>query len=183
MSYNGKINNLTGNKKSDEWYTPRFLAEKCYNEIRRFYVNPKILCPFDTEQSEFVKVGKEYGYNLEFNIVGNMHYEYDLLLTNPPFSINSFEMCLETRKDFMLVIPETFIFSVGFYNLLEKYNFHYKLYSPKQRVYFIDQEGKQNRPNFHTVIIYVSEKLQENTIEHFYSETKQLTHQHEDKGE
>lgn len=172
MSYNNRVNNLTGTIKSDEWYTPKWLAEKCYREIRKCYVNPKILCPFDTENSEFVKVGKDYGYNLEFNIEGDFGGDYDLILTNPPFSVNSFEMCLETKKDFMLIVPETFVFSVGFYKLLEKYNFHYKLYSPKQRVYFVDEQGKQNRPNFHTVIMYVNKDFRENTIEHFYSETK-----------
>ena len=64
------------------------------------------------------------------------------------------------------------MFSVKFFDLLEKYNFHYKIYSPKQRVYFIDEKGNQNRPNFHTVIIHVSKYFDRNEIEHFYSETK-----------
>ena len=78
----------------------------------------------------------------------------------------------KNKKDFILVLPQTFIFSVGFYDLLEKYKFNYKIYSPKQRVYFIDENGKQNRPNFHTIIIYVSKDFKENKIEHFFSETK-----------
>lgn len=171
MSYNNKKNFLTGNVLSDEWYTPKFLVEKCLSLTN--LQNKTIICPFDTDNSIFVK---QLEGNCIYNITNFLEadYVYDILITNPPFSMKEriFEKCLKNNKDFILVLPETFIFSVGFYDLLEKYNFHYKLYSPKQRVYFIDQNGKQNRPNFHTIIIYVSKKFTENTIEHFYSETK-----------
>ena len=80
-----------------------------------------------------------------------------------------FEKCLQNGKDFILVLPETFVFSVKFFDLLQKYKFNYKIYSPKQRVYFIDENGNQNRPNFHTIIISVSDKYTQNTIEHFYT--------------
>lgn len=171
MGYNNKKNFLTGNILSDEWYTPKFLVDKCL-ELTNLS-NKKIICPFDTDKSIFVK---ELKGNCIYNITDFMgkDYAYDILITNPPFSIKEkvFEKCLQNGKDFILVLPETFIFSVGFYDLLEKYKFHYKLYSPKQRVYFIDENGKQNRPNFHTIIIWVSKTFTENTIEHFYSETK-----------
>ena len=175
MSYNGRTNNLTGNKKSDEWYTPEFVVNKCYEIVEKEYNNPKILCPFDTDKSEFVKVGKKKKYSVQYNIEGDLQGDYDLILTNPPFSLNSFEMFLQTGKDFIIVCPETFIFSVKFFNLYQKYNFHYKLYSPKQRVYFIDENGKQNRPNFHTVIIAVSRKYEKNIIHHFLSGTRSDT--------
>ena len=29
MSYNDRINFLTKNKLSDEWYTPKFIVDKC----------------------------------------------------------------------------------------------------------------------------------------------------------
>lgn len=174
MSYNNKKNFLTGNVLSDEWYTPKFIVEKCLSicDIE----NKRILLPFDTENSLFVKELKQRMGKINYGFRDFMEadYNYDLLITNPPFSIKEqvFEKCLKNGKDFILVLPETFIFSVGFYNLLEKYRFSYKLYSPKQRVYFIDENGNQNRPNFHTIIIYVSKDFTENTIEHFYSETK-----------
>lgn len=174
MSYNNKKNFLTGNILSDEWYTPKFIVDKCLSICD--LNNKKVLLPFDTDKSLFVQelinmwVDIEYG----FRDFLEKEFDYDILITNPPFSIKEqvFEKCLQNGKDFILVLPETFIFSVGFYNLLEKYKFNYKLYSPKQRVYFIDENGNQNRPNFHTIIIYVSKDFTENTIEHFYSKTK-----------
>ena len=176
MSYNNKKNYLTGNILSDEWYTPKFIVDKCIEIAKDKISNKVVLLPFDTEKSLFVQeLDKSdailcYG----FRDFLTAEKEYDILITNPPFSIKEkvFEKCLQNGKDFILVLPETFIFSVGFYDLLEKYKFNYKLYSPKQRVYFIDQDGKQNRPNFHTIIVYVSKNFTENTIEHFYSETK-----------
>ena len=176
MSYNGRKNHLTGNELSDEWYTPKFIVDKCI-DIAKSSLNfgDTILLPFDTEKSLFVQELDNqmsdmvlcYGMT---DFIERETYDCDFIMTNPPFSIKEkvFEKCLQYRKDFILVLPETFVFSVGFYNLLQKYDFHYKIYSPKQRVYFIDQNGNQNRPNFHTVIIYVSKDFEQNAIEHFY---------------
>lgn len=172
MSYNGRKNYLTGNVLSDEWYTPKFIVDKCIDIVKDGITNKVIMCPYDTEKSLFVEALKTIGCEIIYNIrdfIDNDNYDYSLLMTNPPFSIKDqvFETCLKRGKDFILILPETYLFSVGFFNLLIKYNFHYKMYSPKQRVYFIDQNGNQNRPNFHTVIIHVSKDFDENTIEHF----------------
>ena len=172
MSYKGRKNYLTGNILSDEWYTPRFIVDKCLSLTD--LTHKKIILPYDTDNSIFTKelIGHSPIYNITDFLEGN--YDYDILITNPPFSLKHkvFEKCLKDDKEFILVLPETYLFSVGFYNLIDKYKFNYKLFSPKQRVYFIDKEGKQNRPNFHTVIIHVSKEFKENTIEHFYSKTK-----------
>ena len=171
MSYNNRKNYLTGNILSDEWYTPKFIVDKCLSITD--LTNKKIILPFDTEKSVFSQ--ELLQLKPIFNITDFLEkdYDYDLLITNPPFSLKHkvMEKCLQDDKEFILVLPETYIFSVGFYDLLEKYRFNYKLFSPKQRVYFIDQNGNQNRPNFHTIIIYVSKELKENTIEHFYTKT------------
>lgn len=176
MSYNGRTNNLTGNVLSDEWYTPQFIVDKCIEIARRtaMYYEPKILLPYDTENSLFVKSLKDKDIIYGIRDFLESDYDYDILITNPPFSLKEkiFEKCLKNGKEFILVLPETFVFSVKFFDLLEKYNFHYKIYSPKQRVYFIDEKGNQNRPNFHTVIIQVSKYFDRNEIEHFYSKTK-----------
>lgn len=181
MSYNGRKNFLTGNLLSDEWYTPQFLVEKCIDiaKINEFS-NKQVLCPFDTENSLFVNTIKKYNNNhLKYGMRDFLqnNYKFDVLITNPPFSLKEkvFEKCLQeldNTNEFILILPETFIFSVAFYNLLMKYKFNYNLYVPKQRVYYIDQNGNQNRPNFHTIIIQVNKSLKENKIQHFYSETK-----------
>ncbi len=176
MGYDNRKNHLTGNVLSDEWYTPQFIVDKCLEIIKKEYNSPTVLLPFDTEKSLFVKTLMKENYDICFNFNDFLenYYYFDVLVTNPPFSIKQqvFEKCLKYRKDFILVLPETFIFSVGFYDLIEKYGFKYKIYSPKQRVYFIDENGNQNRPNFHSIIVYVSNQFTENKIEHFYSDIK-----------
>ena len=170
MGYNNRTNYLTGNVLSDEWYTPPDIVDKC---ISLCDISDKtIICPYDTDNSNFVKrikkiPHKDIIYGINDFINGN--YEYDICITNPPFSYKReiFEQCLKNKKDFILILPETFIFSVGFYNLYKTYDFRYKLYIPKQRIYFIDENGNQNRPNFHSVIIYVSDTFTENLIYHF----------------
>lgn len=171
MSYNDRRNYLTGNVLSDEWYSPQFLVNKCF-EIAKS--SGLLMLPFDTQESNFTKTAE----NLEIDNINSIqdfldnNYEYDYLITNPPFSIKEkvIEKCLQDGKEFILVLPQTYLFSVGFYDLLQKYDFHYKVYSPKQRVYFIDQNGNQNRPNFHSVILQVHKDFVSNEIIHFYSE-------------
>ena len=87
---NNKINNVTDQFYSDEWYTERYVVEEMYSLL-----NPKegstILCPFDSENSEFVKYAKENNYNVIYGIRDfcddNKIYDCDYIITNPPFSI------------------------------------------------------------------------------------------------
>lgn len=86
---NNKINNITDQFYSDEWYTERYVVEEMYSLL-----NPKegstILCPFDSENSEFVKYAKENNYNVIYDIrdfCSDNKYKCDYIITNPPFSI------------------------------------------------------------------------------------------------
>ena len=83
MSYNGRKNYLTGNELSDEWFTPKFIVDKCI-EIAKDKINNKVvLLPFDTEKSLFVQeLGRTnailcYG----FRDFLTADYEYDILIT------------------------------------------------------------------------------------------------------
>ena len=65
------INYLTGNIKSDEWYTPIEVVQFIKNNIE--LGNKKIICPFDSDKSNFVKVFS----NSIHNIRNFMEKEYD----------------------------------------------------------------------------------------------------------
>lgn len=163
VGYNGKKNYLTGNILSDEWYTPMNVVTFIKD------IAPKdktIICPFDTDASNFVHVFPNSIHNIRDFM--ETEYDYDICITNPPFS-NKFdilERIVSHKKDAILVFPETAIFSVSFFKLIQKYKFCYKIYVPKTRIYFINQNGDQNRPNFHSIILYISSRFTENTIEH-----------------
>ena len=77
--------------EKDEYYTPRILVEPIIK-----YLKPcsTVWCPFDTENSEFVKVLKEKGFKVIYSHIWNgqdfFEYEpnesYDYIISNPPFS-------------------------------------------------------------------------------------------------
>lgn len=101
-------NNITNNDYSDEWYTPKSVVEKAFS-IFPCKASDRILMPFDSEKSEFVKVAKERGYNIVYNIKDFLtrDYEFDYLITNPPFSIKDkvIERCVELKRPATLILP------------------------------------------------------------------------------
>ncbi len=161
-------NFFTGNIMSDEWYTPLNVVKfiECLSNIIDFK-KQKIICPYDTNKSNFVKIFPNSIYNITDFL--EKDYDYDICITNPPFSIKYqvLEKILKDNKNAILIFPETAIFSVTFYNLIKKYNFYYRIYSPKQRIYFYDEKGNQNRPNFHSVILQIDKYFNYNSIIHF----------------
>ena len=102
---------------NDEFYTPRYAIEPILKYIDKDSV---VWCPFDTEQSNFVKMLKDKGIK-----VINSHLEMGTdffncaipdcthIVSNPPYSLNSevFE------RLFMLKIP--FAMLVGVVGLFE----------------------------------------------------------------
>lgn len=60
-------NNITKSVYSDEWYTSRATVESM---LDIFPCNPQdvVLCPFDSEKSQFVKVLQERGHKVIYGI-------------------------------------------------------------------------------------------------------------------
>ena len=175
MAYKNEKNYLTKNLKSDEWYTPIEVVNYIKTIVDR---NKKIICPYDTEKSEFVKAFPNSIHNIRDFL--EKDYEYDICITNPPFSLGEqvTRKILNQGKECIRIIPATAIFSVTFYKMIEEYKFNYKIYSPDKRIYFIDENGNQNRPNFHSVILHISKDFTKNEIIHFklkdYEEVKDV---------
>lgn len=154
--YSERKNYLTGNLLSDEWYTPENVVKYIYDNFDA--KNKKVICPYDTDRSNFVKYYKNSIYNIKDFLESS--YEYDICITNPPFSQKDkiLEKILKDGKEAILILPQTFLYSVTFYELLQKYRFFYEVIIPKKRIYFYDEYGNQNRPNFHSVIFHLKEK-------------------------
>ncbi|MGN1210358.1 MAG: tRNA (adenine-N(6)-)-methyltransferase [Candidatus Cryptobacteroides sp.] len=100
---------------NDECYTPAYVVK----EIMAFLPKDKIIwCPFDDDQSEFVKVLKQNGY-----FVINTHIDYgqdffdfepehwDIMVSNPPFTNKRkiFERALSFNKPFALLMSNTWL--------------------------------------------------------------------------
>ena len=101
--------------KNDECYTPRYAVLP----ILEFLSKDKIIwCPFDKEDSEFVKVLKENGFNVIYSHIDNgenfYNYEpekWDIIVSNPPFTNKRkiFERALSFNKPFALIMSNTWL--------------------------------------------------------------------------
>ena len=102
---------------NDECYTPKYAVVPIIKYLEKF--KDKIIwCPFDKEDSEFVKTLKEEGFK-----VVNSHIEYgqdfytyepdewDVIVSNPPFTNKRkiFERCLNFGKPFALIMTNTWL--------------------------------------------------------------------------
>lgn len=89
MGYAQKIQTMNA---SDEWYTPPRIVKLIMPYIPK---GTTIWCPFDTEESYFVRIFKRGGYNVIYSHIWQgknfFTYEpqepYDYIISNPPYSI------------------------------------------------------------------------------------------------
>ena len=98
-------------KASDEVYTPVYAVKPILKYLKP---NQIIWCPFDEEDSEYVKVFKENGYKVIathiFNGQNFFDYEpekYDVIISNPPFSIKDsiLKRLDELNKPYAVLFP------------------------------------------------------------------------------
>lgn len=106
---------LYSSGKNDECFTPRYAVEPIIKYIPRDKI---IWCPFDTADSEFVKMLTEKGYNVTYSHIsqGQDFYTYepdkwDIIISNPPFTNKRkiFERVLSFNKPFALLMTNTWL--------------------------------------------------------------------------
>ena len=100
------------NKESDEVYTPSYAIKPLLKYISKDKI---IWCPFDTEDSEYVKILNNNGNKVIFSHIDNgqnfFEYEpeenYDLIISNPPFSIKDMiiQRLDELKKPYAILLP------------------------------------------------------------------------------
>jgi len=102
----------TCNKESDECYTPYYAVEPILK-----YINSdlKVWCPFDKEESEYVKTLKVNGNKVIFSHIDDgkdfFNYmpdeDFDVIISNPPFSLadDILERLYKIGKPFILLLP------------------------------------------------------------------------------
>ena len=104
-------------KASDEVYTPAYAVKPLLKYLNGFAnkSNYTIWCPFDTEDSEYVKIFRQEGYNVIATHIDNnqnfFYYEpeeqYDFIISNPPFSIKDdiIKRLYELNKPYAILLP------------------------------------------------------------------------------
>lgn len=159
---NQKIrNNITSNTYSDEWYTDQPTVDKCL-ELLNPTNGSTVICPFDSSDSLFVKTLLNNNYKVIYNITDYLtgNYEYDYLVTNPPFSIKDtvIEKVYESGKRSVLILPLDSLGGVKRHSLYQHYEYPH-IYIPTRRVNYYDQTWKKREgSNFHSIIMTFNHK-------------------------
>lgn len=103
--------------QNDECYTPAYGVEPLL-EFLEPYKGKIIWCPFDKENSEFVRVLRSAGHTVVFSHIddGQDFYTYepeqwDIMVSNPPFTNKRkiFERALSFGKPFALLMSLTWL--------------------------------------------------------------------------
>lgn len=147
------LSNLYKNKH-DEYYTPNYAIIPLLKYIPN---DATIWCPFDTIDSNFVKIFTKHG-----NKVINTHlltghdfftYEpeehYDYIISNPPYSMKSeiFHRLFSLKKKFAMLVGIVGVFeSEERFNLFKTNDFEI-MYFNKRISYFTDYQNQKTNIN------------------------------------
>lgn len=158
--------------KGDEYYTQAYGVDIIvpYLKAKKF---KNIWCPFDKEESEFVKVLTNNGFKVSYSHIetGQDFFETkpqegtDCIVSNPPFSKRNslFVRLFELGIPFAMIFNFNGLFdSKQRHELFSKNNF--ELLIPKGRMQFLNPNSTSvNNPNFQSV--YVCSGVLDNQIE------------------
>ena len=99
-------------KASDEVYTPAYAVKPILKYIKP---NNVIWCPFDKEDSEYVKLIQASGHNVIATHIDNGENffdftptnHYDVIISNPPFSLKDdiIKRLYELNKPYAILLP------------------------------------------------------------------------------
>jgi hypothetical protein len=161
------ISGITGEVMTDEWYTKQDTVELMYKLLEPVS-GSTVMCPFDTDKSQFVQVGEKLGFEVFRNIRNwlESEYEYDYLITNPPFSIKDkvIEKVLQSGKPSALVLPLDALGGKRRHELYKEYGYP-TVYVPTRRINYISEDGQDTKSNhFHSVILIFNDPLNRGLI-------------------
>ena len=148
-----RLNNITNNDYSDEWFTDQATVDLVVSLLNPIGL---ICCPFDSSKSLFVKKANSIGkaiYGMTDWL--EAHYDYDYLMTNPPFSIKDLviEKVIRFGKPSALVLPLDSVGGVRRHQMYAEGQYP-AVYIPTRRIQYYDVNGLQRKgANFHSVIL------------------------------
>ena len=133
--------------KNDECYTPGYGV----TPILEYIPNGSIVwCPFDTEESEFVKqISKTNKVVYSHIDAGRDFFSYepdhwDIIVSNPPFKNKKkyFERALSFNKPFALIMTNTWLNDSAPMKLFREKDLQLLMFS--KRMTFISPDGRDN---------------------------------------
>ena len=140
---------------SDEWYTPKEAVEVLLPYLKN---NSKILCPFDKETSEYVRVLKEEGHTVVYSHIhdGQDFFnlekpDVDYVISNPPYTMRTAVL----KKLYEWDIPFALLLNgVGLFDAYERFELARKgveVMYIYPRVKYIDHKGQRASALFQSV--------------------------------
>ena len=156
-----KMDKVAGSR-NDEFYTPIYAI----TPIMKYLPPPPVViwCPFDTEDSLFVKLFREAGYTvIATHIINGQDFfemdipECDYIISNPPYSVKGkvIERLFNIGKPFAMLVGVVGLFESQHRFDLFKHNNFEIMYMNKRISYFKDYaEPKPSlNPPFSSVYI------------------------------
>lgn len=150
-------------QKQDENYTPRYAVEPIIKYLDKTKIQT-VWCPFDNEQSWFVKLLKENGFNVIFTHLesGDDFFNMpvppcDAIISNPPYSLKTevLERLFKLRIPFAVLVGVVGLFeSQRRFNLFKSNQFEI-MYFNKRVAFFknFDEQTPSLHPPFSSVFI------------------------------
>jgi len=138
---------LYSNGKNDECYTPDYGVEPILEFIPKDSI---VWCPFDTEESEFVKQISKQNKVVHSHIEEGKDFftyepsKWDLIVSNPPFTNKRkyFERALSFHKPFALIMSNTWLNDAAPKQLFKDRDLELLMFD--KRMKFISPDGRDN---------------------------------------
>lgn len=140
-------NLLYSKGNNNECYTPDYAVEPILEFIPKDVI---VWCPFDTEESEFVKqISKKNPVIYSHIIHGQDFFNYepemwDIIISNPPFTNKRkyFERALSFNKPFALIMSNTWLNDSAPKQLFKDKDLQLLMFD--KRMKFISPDGRPN---------------------------------------
>ena len=139
--------------KNDECLTPDYGVKPIIKYISK---NAVVWCPFDTEESEFVKQIRANGNKVIYSHISNGQDFYtwepkerwDCIVSNPPFTAKRqiFERALSFNKPFALIMSNTWLNDAAPKQLFKEKDLQLLMF--EQRMKFLNNGKVQNKITF-----------------------------------
>lgn len=153
------------NSGNDEFYTPLYAIEPIAKYIKP---NSTIWCPFDTEDSLFVKYFRSLGHRVVATHINSNENFFDMacpicdyIISNPPYSVKGqvIEKLFEIGKPFAMLVGVVGLFeSQHRFNLFKSNEFEI-MYFNKRVAYFKNYTDEKPSLNPPFSSVYICSKM------------------------
>lgn len=151
--------------KQDEFYTPKYAIKPLIKYLKKYKT---IWCPFDTEDSYFVKILREQGHEVLATHIWNGENFFELsiprcdcIVSNPPYSLKTevLQKLFEMKKPFAMLVGVVGLFeSKKRFEMFKNNNFEI-MYFNKRIAYFKDYKEQKPSLNPPFSSVYICHKI------------------------